>query len=86
MPYSVSMKLFLCNVSFCHNISVFKVYSKSFFYNVFNDFAGYSPHPSFICFVKSDYGSWFCKKGHKDSRTLPNITSMTTSQEKRLEK
>ena len=86
MTYSASMKLFLCNVSFSDNISVFKVYSKSFVYNVFNDFAGYSPHPSFICSVKSHYGSWFCKKGHKDSRTLPNIPSMKTSQEKRLEK
>ena len=38
------------------------------------DFAGYSPHPSFKCSVK------------KDTRTLPNITSMKTSQQKRLEK
>ena len=40
-------------------ISVLKVYSKSFVYNAFNDFARYSPHPSFIC---SEKGT----QGHKD--------------------
>ena len=34
----------------------------------FNDFVGYSPHPSFICSVK------------KDTRTLPNIRSINEDQ------
>ena len=34
----------------------------------FNDFLGYSPHPSFICSVK------------KDTRTLPNIRSINEDQ------
>ena len=54
MTSRASLKLFLCNVLFSDNISVLKVYSKSFVYNAFNDFAGYSPHPSFICSVKKD--------------------------------
>ena len=75
MTSRASLKLFLCTVLFSDNISVLKVYySKSFVYNAFNDFAGYSPHPSFICSVK------------KDTRTLPNIPSVKTSQQKRLEK
>ena len=74
MTSRASLKLFLCNVLFSDNISVLKVYSKSFVYNAFNDFVGYSPHPSFICSVR------------RDTRTLPNIPSMKTSQQLRLEK
>ena len=74
MTSRASLKLFLCNVLFSDNISVLKVYSKSFVYNAFNDFVGYSPHPSFTCSVR------------KDTRTLPNIPSMKTSQQLRLEK
>ena len=74
MTSRASLKLFLCNVLFSDNISVLKVYSKSFVYNAFHDFVGYSPHPSFIWSVK------------KDTRTLPNIPSMKTSKQKRLEK
>ena len=74
MTSRASLKLFLRNVLFFDNISVLKVYSKSFVYNAFNDFARYSPHPSFICSVK------------RDTRTLPNIPSMKTSQQKRPEK
>ena len=69
-----SLKIRLCNVLFSDNISVLKVYSKSFVDNACNDFAGYSLHPSFIFSVK------------KDTRTLLNIPSMKTSQQKRLEK
>ena len=47
MTSRASLKLFLC-------IFVLKVYSKNFVYITFNDFAGYSPHPSFICSVKKD--------------------------------
>ena len=54
MTSRASLKLFLRNVLFFDNISVLKVYSKSFVYNAFNDFARYSPHPSFICSVKRD--------------------------------
>ena len=54
MTSRASLKLFLCNVLFSDNISVLKVYSKSFVYNAFNDFARYSPHLSFICSVKRD--------------------------------
>ena len=74
MTSRASLNLFLCNVLFSDNISVLKVHSKSFVYDAFNDFARYSSHPSFICSVK------------KDTRTLPNIPSMKTSQQKRLEK
>ena len=54
MTSRASLKLFLCNVLFSDNISVLKVYSKSFVYNASNDFARYSPHPSFIRSVKRD--------------------------------
>ena len=74
MTSRASLKLFLCNVLFSDTISVLKVYYKSFVFNAFNDSAGYSPHPSFMCSVKYD------------TRTLPNIPSMKTSQQKRLEK
>ena len=58
MTSRASLKLFLCTVLFSDNISVLKVYySKSFVYNAFNDFAGYSPHPFFYM---------FCKKGYKN--------------------
>ena len=62
MTSRASLKLFLRNVLFFDNISVLKVYSKSFVYNAFNDFARYSPHPSFICSVKRDTRT----QGHKD--------------------
>ena len=35
MTSRASLKLFLCNVLFFDNISVLKVYSKSFVYNAF---------------------------------------------------
>ena len=54
MTCRASLKLFLCNVLFSDNIFVLKVYSKSFVYNAFNDFAGYCPYPLLICSVKKE--------------------------------